>query len=101
MSLNISNSLSYTLPRHTGYKNEIENEFAMLRERIHESTIMDQSSREHRKRVIARQRFEKDQDKFRRHEKQRKLNETLEERKIKEWQREWSIKEDEAWANRR
>ncbi len=73
----------------------------MLREGIYASTITDQSSREHRKQVIAGQRFEKDKGKFRRKEKERKMNETLEDKKINEWQREWAVKEDEAWANRR
>ncbi len=87
--------------QNTGYKNEIENEFTMLREGIYASTITDESSREHRKRVIECQRFEKDTEKLRRKEKERKMNEILEEKKINEWQKEWAVKEDEAWANRR
>eukprot|EP01084_Bolivina_argentea_P062636 114545_1 len=84
-----------------GYKNEIENEFANLREGICAITITIQSSKEHRKQVMARQRFDKDKDKLRRNENTRKLYEKLEEKKIDEWQREWAVKEDEVWAIRR
>ncbi len=87
--------------QHAGYKNEIENEFANLREGICAITITIQSSKEHRKQVMARQRFDKDKDKLRRNENTRKLYEKLEEKKIDEWQREWAVKEDEVWAIRR